>query len=402
MWRFAFLSFFCLVFYGQEPRVQQRTQRTEIEQEVRVAQIGVDTATRDLLNAADREKVQVSAVPILLPKVPAALATLKLIADKSFYSVSWAVSADAHANIEGSRIAFRYPDFKLHRTDQNMRKVRSSSGMVTESEGIWTLAWNEYGASYVLAIECSKTGVFTCSQDGLIGVANELGYVGGGGHAPPGRSTPQDLSPKAAKHKDPQFQYNPPGLLIPGSGQGLADSTVYAPGIQFPIAQKPAFANSQVWNPGGMHGAPNTGQCDSHNYSYPWWDNFCETRDFATPMCPASAGHQGQDIRAPSCKPDFYPVVSVDDGVVTNIGSYSVFITDSAGTQFRYLHMSSLKITSGEHVTRGQQLGNVSNVFGSSTTTIHLHFEILQNVDSYGFTHVSPYMTLVSAYERLP
>jgi murein DD-endopeptidase MepM/ murein hydrolase activator NlpD len=280
--------------------------------------------------------------------------------------------------------------------------MRSSSGVVTQSEGIWTATWTEYGASYVLAVECSDPAVPTCSQNGVISVANDLRYVGGGKNAPTGRSTPQDISPNTPKHKDAQFQYNPPGRLAPGSGQGLPDFKIYAPGVRFPIAQKPAFANSQVWNPGGMHGPPNGSQCDSQNYAYPWWDNFCETRTFDTPMCPASTGHQGQDIRAPSCKADYYPVVSVDEGVVTNIGSYSVFITDSAGTQFRYLHMSSLKITQGQRVTRGQQLGNVSNIFGSSATTIHLHFEIVQNIDSYGFTHVSPYMSLVRAYEQLP
>jgi len=371
-----------------------------IEKEVNAEQTTLDKGTRDLLRAPDQKQVQISTVPVLLPKAPTALAALYLIVDKTFYSASWAVSMEAHANIEGARIAFKYPEAKMPRTEQGRRKIRSSSGVVTNSEGIWTLAWNEQGASYMLAIECSKPAALICSEDGVVAVANDLRYVGGGEHAPASRSIFQNVAPEAARHKDPQFQYNPPGLLVPGSGQGLPDSTVYAPGIQFPISQVPAFANSQVWNPGGIQGPPNTSQCDTHNYSYPWWDNFCETRTFSTPMCPASTGHQGQDIRPPSCKADFYPVISVDDGVVTNVGSYSVFITDSAGTQFRYLHMSSLKITQGDHVTKGQQLGNVSNVFGSSTTTIHLHFEILQNVDNYGFTHVSPYMSLVSAYEQ--
>ncbi len=402
MHRVTLLLFSGLVLLIQQLGAQQKAQRSAIEQGVRIAQVGVDVGTRDLLSHANKEKVQAATVPVLLPKVPAALAAMNLIVEKTFYSAAWAVSEDARANIEGSRIAFRYPDFKMHRAEENTRKVRSSSGVVTQSEGIWTVAWNEYGASYVLAIECSNPAVPTCSQEGVVTVANDLRYVGGGENAPSGRSAPQDISPNAAKHVDAQFQYNPPGLLVPGSGQGLPDSTIYAPGIRFPIDQKPAFANSQVWNPGGMNGPANGSQCDPHNYSYPWWDNFCETRAFDTPVCPASTGHQGQDIRPPSCKTDYYPVVAVDDGLVTHIGSFSVVITDSGGTQFHYLHMSSLKITQGQRVTRGQQLGNVSNVFGTSTTTIHLHFEIVQNVDNYGFTHVSPYMSLVTAYEQLP
>ena len=39
-----------------------------------------------------------------------------------------------------------------------------------------------------------------------------------------------------------QFSYNPPGDLIPGSGSGRADSTVYVPGMRFPFESAPAFA----------------------------------------------------------------------------------------------------------------------------------------------------------------
>ena len=37
------------------------------------------------------------------------------------------------------------------------------------------------------------------------------------------------------------------------------------------------------------------------NYSYPWQDNFCETRDFQAGQCPGGFGHQGQDIRPATC-----------------------------------------------------------------------------------------------------
>jgi len=37
------------------------------------------------------------------------------------------------------------------------------------------------------------------------------------------------------------------------------------------------------------------------NYSYPWQDNFCETRDFEVGQCATGMGHQGQDIRPSSC-----------------------------------------------------------------------------------------------------
>ena len=78
-----------------------------------------------------------------------------------------------------------------------------------------------------------------------------------------------DVTPAAAQ----SFSYKPAGELKPGSGRGRADGTVYVPGMRFPIEKGPAFANSQVYGRGGMHGGGG-GQCDSANYSYPWRDNY--------------------------------------------------------------------------------------------------------------------------------
>src|SRR5690242_14735552 len=98
------------------------------------------------------------------------------------------------------------------------------------------------------------------------------------------------------------FTYEPSGQLAPGSGKGRPDVRVYAPGILFPFEKGPAFANSQVWGHGGNEGPGNTSQCDAVNFTYPWHDNYCETRDWDMPLCPGGHGHQGQDIRAADCK----------------------------------------------------------------------------------------------------
>jgi len=219
----------------------------------------------------------------------------------------------------------------------------------------------------------------------------------GGGKASAGNRLPIMPAEAAATVA---FAYNPPGQLLPGSGTGRADNTVYSPEMRFPIEHKPAYANSQVYNPGGNLG-PGGDQCAPSNYSFPWWDNFCEKRDRATPMCPTGKGHQGQDIRPPSCEKDKYFGVSATDGTVIHIGSYSVFITGADGTQYRYLHMSNVAVKVSDKVHKGDHIGRVSNVF-TAPTTIHLHFEILQNVNGVGFVHVPPYMSLVKAYERLP
>jgi len=197
------------------------------------------------------------------------------------------------------------------------------------------------------------------------------------------------------------FSHDPPGQLVTGSGKGRADDHVYAPNIRYPIEQGPAFANSQVWGHGGESGPANTSQCDAENFRYPWHDNYCETRDYDMPLCPAGTGHQGQDTRAADCNKDVHTTVAVTDGTITNIGSYSVYLTADDGTRFDYLHMSTLLVNVGDKVKRGQPIGKVSNHFGTSTTTVHLHFNIHMNVAGVGSVYVPPYTSLIAAYEVL-
>lgn len=199
------------------------------------------------------------------------------------------------------------------------------------------------------------------------------------------------------------LEANGPGVLVPGSGTGRVDDTVYAPGMRFPFEELPAFANSQVHGHGGYLG-PGGGQCDAENYAFPWWDNFCESRSWETPLCPTGNGHQGQDIRPATCADDTWWAVAAEDGQITSIGSYSVILTTDAGAQYRYLHLSMdrLAVGRGDRVSRGDRIGLVSNDFGGTATTIHLHFEIVQYVASVGgLTHVPPYTSLVDSYEAL-
>lgn len=196
------------------------------------------------------------------------------------------------------------------------------------------------------------------------------------------------------------FSYNPPGKLVSGSGTGRVDTKVYAPGMRFPIEKAPAYANSQVWGHGGSSG-PGGGQCDVENFSYPWWDNYCETRSWTMPLCPAGKGHQGQDIRAASCTKNVHSTVATTDGKISSIGTYSVYLTGNDGTVYRYLHMGSLAVATGQSVTKGQLMGKVSNEFGGTPTTVHLHFDLEQNVSGVGKVFVPPYMSLVESYQAL-
>jgi murein DD-endopeptidase MepM/ murein hydrolase activator NlpD len=196
------------------------------------------------------------------------------------------------------------------------------------------------------------------------------------------------------------FTYAPPGELVPGSGTGRVDNNVYAPNMRFPIETGPAFANSQVWGVGGSQG-PAGDQCSLPNFSYPWHDNYCEERTWDMPLCPSGTGHQGQDTRAATCDKNVHWVVAAESGAVTSVGSYSVYITAADGTRYDYLHMGSVQVAVGDDVTKGQHIGKVSNEFGGTPTSVHLHFNLRQNVAGVGTVYVPPYLSLVTAYQAL-
>ena len=203
--------------------------------------------------------------------------------------------------------------------------------------------------------------------------------------APPAASDPKQ-APSA-------YYPAPPPLQAPG-------------GMRFPFESAPAFPNSQVYMHGGGSG-PGGSQCDPKNYSYPWRDNFCEKRSWDTPACPGGKGHQGQDMRPATCKKGIHWAVAAEAGQITNIGTYTVTLTADSGIRYRYLHMKmdQLAVNVGDTVTRGQRLGLVSNDFGGSPTTIHLHFEIKAAIAMpNGTTQIHfapPYTSLVDSYKRL-
>ena len=181
------------------------------------------------------------------------------------------------------------------------------------------------------------------------------------------------------------FTYQPPGDLEETGKDGRVDDQVYVPNMRYPIENAPSYANSQVWGHGGYKG-PGGGQCNDANYSYPWWDNFCETRSWDVPLCPGGNGHQGQDIRPATCEDAKHWAVAAESGTITNIGTYSMYLKADNGTRHRYLHMqrASYTVSEGDRVAKGDRLGKVSNEFGGTPTTIHLHYDLYQNVSGIG------------------
>jgi murein DD-endopeptidase MepM/ murein hydrolase activator NlpD len=206
------------------------------------------------------------------------------------------------------------------------------------------------------------------------------------------------------------FSYRSPGQLMPSnSGQGNAnDRRIYAPQIGIPMKLDPGqymFANSQVWRKGGSQGGD---QCDSANYSMPWVDDFCEKRSRLTPLCPTGMGHQGVDVRPPICRPKAsVDAIAVSDGTIIGVNPYTSSVTlkeRQSGTVFLYLHLEppTIRVAVGNKVKQGDSLGRISNFMnGKPQTTVHLHFEIKQNISVDGkvtYVNVPPYASLVNAH----
>ncbi len=98
-------------------------------------------------------------------------------------------------------------------------------------------------------------------------------------------------------------------------------------------------------------------------------------------------GHEGVDIMASVNERGIYPVVSITDGVITNLGwlekgGYRVGITTESGTYYYYAHLESYSnIREGDSVRAGDLLGYMGDSgYGEEGTTgkfdVHLHLGI--------------------------
>jgi hypothetical protein len=316
-------------------------------------------------------------------------------------------------------------------------------------EGYVRYAFTRFGVPYVVSIQCldsvARSRRLSCREASPVAerFLRALRVAGGTPRGPRYDITP-DVSERPIEYS-PDFTYRPPGDIIANSGyrgqSGHSDTTVYAQ-IRFPIEKAPAFANSQSfmnWGDCNLTGRvsfrPAKGdeyrcrrndktlvfdESASENYSYPWQDNFCETRDFGVGQCANGMGHQGQDIRPSSCSlrndgadrciPDIFPTVAVRDGVVirgpTQQAVHLLVNTRNEHIRFRYMHMNPARLDTdgmvhGRRVSEGERIGVVSNYQDRvGGTTAHLHFDV-QVFTRDGWLWVNPYVTLISSYERL-
>ena len=239
---------------------------------------------------------------------------------------------------------------------------------------------------------------------------------------PPTQPTTQPNPPPVApqpgdQYEDKGFRYFPPGKLpAQDAGRGREDRRVWLPDIIFPLklsADQHPHLNSQIWGYGGGgwggRGAAGGSECDPRNYDPRLQrDNYCEVRGHSMPLCPAGRGHQGQDIRPPTCRDNKWEVVAVVDGIINMVTrNTTVGLKAKDGTQYRYLHMHprSIKVRVGERVKQGQVLGRMSRYMGGKTqTTTHLHFDVRQRVkvgnQPARNLYVPIYTSLIAAYRK--
>ncbi|OAF05658.1 peptidase M23 [Bradyrhizobium centrolobii] len=285
-------------------------------------------------------------------------------------------------------------------------------------EGFVRYAFTRFGVAYVVSIQCldsvAKPRRLACKE--AYPVAERFLKalrVAGGQRMRPLMDIASDGIERPAE-RSADFTYRPSGDIIPNSGYrkqgGHPDVIAYAQ-IRFPLEKTPAFVRSQSHV-----------KRDKMNpaTAYPWRDNFCESRSFEVWQCAGGYGHQGEDIRAadcPSpgdsgerCDPRQRAVVAVRDAaVIRGIKDQAATLEVNSRTEhirFRYMHMNPQAMNAdgllnGRIVTEGEKIGVVSNYLDHPAgTSRHLHFDI-QLFTRDGWIWVSPYATLVSAYERL-
>jgi hypothetical protein len=287
-------------------------------------------------------------------------------------------------------------------------------------EGYVRYAFTRFGLPYVVSIQCLDSAPrerrLACRE--AYPVAERFIRalrVAGGLPSRQRMNIPSGVAERPSQ-PSPNFTYRPSGDIIANSGfrkqGGHADVTAYSQ-IRFPLERAPAFIHSQSFR-NRKSGDERIGSTTS----YPWQDNFCESRSFGVGQCPAGFGHQGQDIRPAPCPPESsepcdpkqQAVVAVRDGVMIRSPKQQAATlqinTRNEHIRFRYMHMNPSDldadgVLNGRRVREAEKIGVVSNYLDfPNGTSRHLHFDV-QVFTRDGWLWVNPYTTLASAYERL-
>jgi hypothetical protein len=292
-------------------------------------------------------------------------------------------------------------------------------------EGYVRYAFTRFGVPYVVSIQCLDSAPrprrLACREAYPVAerFLRALRVAGGLPSRPRIDIASEAVERPSAASLD--FTYRTAGEILAKSASrrqnGRADFTAYSQ-IRFPLTKAPAFVHSQSL--GVRKVSDRLLEPVGGPTSYPWQDNFCEARSFGVGQCASGFGHQGEDIRPARCPPhDEGPdhcdpqkqtVVAVRDAVLIRAPKQQAATlqvnTRNEHIRFRYMHMNPVTmdaegILNGRHVDEGEPIGVVSNYLDRPNgTSRHLHFDV-QVFTRDGWLWVNPYVTLISAYERL-
>ena len=288
-------------------------------------------------------------------------------------------------------------------------------------EGYVRYAFTRFGVPYVVSIQCLDSAPrprrLACREAYPVAerFLKALRVAGGLPTRPRADIAPGIASRPA--ERSPDFIYRPVGDIISRGARrqnGYADLNAYSQ-IRFPL-EAPALVHSQWY--GRLRGGD---RLNTRAAPQPWRDSFCEARSsFNVGQCPSGFGHQGQDLRPracldpgdglKTCDPKQQPIFAVRDGVLIRAPGQQAATLQINGRnehiRFRYMHMnpSSMDaegVLNGRRVAEGEKIGVVSNFLDHPNgTSRHLHFDV-QVFTRDGWIWVNPYVTLISAYERL-
>lgn len=126
-----------------------------------------------------------------------------------------------------------------------------------------------------------------------------------------------------------------------------------------------------------------------------------------------SRTHEGCDLFGKEKEPGYYPVLSITDGVVENIGwlplgGYRIGIRAPEGGYFYYAHLDAYEkdFQTGEEISAGDILGYMGNTgYGGEGTLgmfpVHLHLGIYIRTPHYEELSVNPYWVLKAIVKKI-
>lgn len=140
---------------------------------------------------------------------------------------------------------------------------------------------------------------------------------------------------------------------------------------------------------------------NEESYKFAFEDSFGSARSYN-----GDYSHEGTDIMAGTNISGIYPIISVSDGVVENVGwlpkgGYRIGVRGENGAYFYYAHLDEDGITvkTGDRVSYGKILGYMGDTgYGNEGTTgkfpVHLHFGIYIKTKNHEELSINPYYLL--------